>query len=107
MRSTTLDVDGHQLVIVAFDRQNDPSIGPVVAEGRLPAVDDEIALGSEAMKILGVGIGDSFVPPPNEGAGQGAGEGSSAEPLWVRSRSLGAWSSMTTGLTSATVAQEG
>ena len=81
VRSTTVDVNGHQLVIVAFDRQNDPRIAPVVAEGRLPAADDEIALGSEAMKLLGVGIGDSFVPPPNQGAGQGAGEGSSAGPV--------------------------
>ena len=36
VRSTTVDVKGHQLVIVAFDRQNDPRIAPVVAEGRLP-----------------------------------------------------------------------
>jgi hypothetical protein len=89
VRSTTVDIKGHQLVIVAFDRQNDPRIAPVVAEGRLPAADDEIALGSEAMKLLGVGIGDSFVPPPNQGAGQGAGQGSSAGPVVGRLKVVG------------------
>lgn len=77
MRSSTADVNGHQLAILAFDPQTDPSIAPVVTEGRLPTADDEIALGIEAMSVLGVGIGDSFVPPPSNGTGQG----SSTEPI--------------------------
>lgn len=72
MRTTTSEVKGHQLLIVAFDPQTDPAIAPVVTDGRLPKADDEIALGSEAMSVLGVEIGDSFVPPPGPGAGQGS-----------------------------------
>jgi hypothetical protein len=72
MRTTTTEVKGHRLLIVAFDPQTDPAIAPVVTEGRLPKADDEIALGSEAMSVLGVGIGDTFVPPPGPGTGQGS-----------------------------------
>lgn len=72
MRTTTTEVNGHQLLIVAFDPQTDPAIAPVVTDGRLPRADDEIALGSEAMSDLGVGIGDSFVPPPGPGTGEGS-----------------------------------
>jgi hypothetical protein len=77
MRTTTTEVKGHRLLIVAFDPQTDSAISPVVTDGRLPKADDEIALGTEAMSVLGVGIGDSFEPPP----GPGTGKGSSTDPI--------------------------
>jgi hypothetical protein len=76
MRSTSLEVKGHQLLIVAMDPQTDPAITPVVVAGRLPTTDTEIALGSEAMSIFGVGIGDSFQPPAAPRTGPGALSGS-------------------------------
>ena len=72
MRTTTVDVKGHRLLILAIDPRTDPAISPVVVDGRLPKADDEIALGSEAMSVLGVGIGDSFQPPLGRGDGQGS-----------------------------------
>jgi hypothetical protein len=72
MLSTTIEIEGHQLRMVAMDPQSDPAIAPVVIDGRLPTAGDEIALGDEAMRVLGVGLGDSFVPPPGPGIGQGS-----------------------------------
>ena len=72
MRSTTVDVKGHQLLIVAMDPQTDPAIAPVVIDGRLPTAVNEVALGSEAMSVFGVGIGDSFLPPTGPSTGPGS-----------------------------------
>jgi hypothetical protein len=72
MLSTTIEIEGHQLRMVAMDPQSDPAIAPVVIDGRLPTAGDEIALGDEAMRVLGVVLGDSFVPPPGPGIGQGS-----------------------------------
>jgi ABC-type lipoprotein release transport system permease subunit len=57
-------VGSTHLLAIALDSRKG-SVTPSLAEGRLPAAPDEVALGTETMRNAGVGIGDTVTVQEN------------------------------------------
>jgi len=59
-----ITIAGRQLIPLVYEPGS--GIGPTILEGRAPAQDDEISLGSTLMRSLGLGIGDTVMIGPSE-----------------------------------------